>query len=128
WNKVEWTEGKAQESIETLLKDFDSEVEMKEAYGMSTWNVKDQARFASRFGCVPEADYVYDAMRDIVDWQKWGLAGLEDVHSKGGWGLDDEDVEDTSRQIGVLPGDDGNLGIGIPTLWSTWTGDATSLY
>src|SRR5699024_3069601 len=127
WNKVEWTEGNAQESIETLLKDFDSEVEMNDAFGMSTWKVKDQARFASRLGCVPEADYVYDAMRDIVDWQKWGLAGLEDVHSKGGWGLDDEDGEYTSRQIGVMPVDGGNIGIAISASWNTWEDDSEFL-
>ena len=106
---------------------FDSEVETDEAFGMSTWKVKDQARFASHLGCIPEAEYVYDAMSDIVDWQKWGLSGLDGVHSKGGWGLDEEDGEYTSRQIGVMPIDGGEIGIALSASWQTWDEDKSYL-
>lgn len=124
WNQVEWAEGSAQHSIEELLDSFDSEVSMDEAFGMSTWKVKDQARFASHLGCIPEAEYVYGAMREIVDWQKWGLSGLDGVHSKGGWGLDEDDGEYTSRQIGVMPVDGGEIGIALAASWQTWDDDA----
>ena len=127
WQQVEWTEGSAIESIEKLLNDFESDVDMDQAFGMSTWKVKDQARFASRLGCVPESEYVYDAMHDIVEWQKWGLSGLDDVHSKGGWGLDDSDGEYTSRQMGVMPVDGGEVGIAISTSWMTWDDDMSFL-
>lgn len=127
WQQVEWTEGSAIESIQKLLNDFDSNVEMDQAFGMSTWKVKDQARFASRLGCVHESEYVYDAMQDIVDWQKWGLSGLDGVHSKGGWGLDDSDGEYTSRQMGVMPVDGGEVGIAISTSWKTWDDDMSFL-
>ncbi|MGO3043720.1 hypothetical protein [Corynebacterium casei] len=127
WQQVEWTEGSAIESIEKLLNDFESDVEMDQAFGMSTWKVKAQARFASRLGCVPESEYVYDAMQDIVEWQKWGLSGLGDVHSKGGWGLDDSDGEYTSRQMGVMPVDGGEVGIAISTSWMTWDDDMAFL-
>ena len=127
WDQVEWTEGSAQHSIEDLLDSFDSEVETDEAFGMSTWKVKDQARFASHLGCIPEAEYVYDAMSDIVDWQKWGLSGLDGVHSKGGWGLDEEDGEYTSRQIGVMPVDGGEIGIALSASWQTWDEDNSYL-
>ena len=120
-------DGSAQHSIEELLDSFDSEVETDEAFGMSTWKVKDQARFASHLGCIPEAEYVYDAMSDIVDWQKWGLSGLDGVHSKGGWGLDEDDGEYTSRQIGVMPVDGGEIGIAVSASWQTWDDDNSYL-
>lgn len=40
WQQVEWTEGSAIESIEKLLNDFESDVEMDQAFGMSTWKGK----------------------------------------------------------------------------------------
>lgn len=130
WQQVEWAEGSAQESIEALLNDFESNVEMEQAFGMSTWKVKDQARFASRLGCVPEFEYVYEAMQDIVDWQQWGLATLEGVHSKGGWGLDDTNGVYTSRQLGVMPVASQNdvpggaIGVALSMSWDTWGQDS----
>ena len=101
WSHVQWTEGDAGSAVKSLLKEYDSTGEFAEPFGYSTWSLEEQAKFGAHLPCIPEAEQVYDAMDDIVEWQDNGLDKLPDTRAKGGWGLSETDNGYTHRQIGV---------------------------
>lgn len=101
WSHVQWTEGDAGSAVKALLKEYDSTGEFAEPFGYSTWLLEEQAKFGAHLPCIPEAEQVYDAMDDIVEWQDNGLDKLPDTRAKGGWGLSETDNGYTHRQIGV---------------------------
>ena len=101
WSHVQWTEGDAGSAVKSLLKEYDSTGEFAEPFGYSTWLLEEQAKFGVHLPCIPEAEQVYDAMDDIVEWQDNGLDRLPHTRAKGGWGLSEEDNGYTHRQIGV---------------------------
>ena len=101
WSHVQWTEGDAGSAVKALLKEYDSTGEFAEPFGYSTWLLEEQAKFGADLPCIPEAEQVYDAMDDIVEWQDNGLDKLPDTRAKGGWGLSETDNGYTHRQIGV---------------------------
>lgn len=101
WSHVRWTEGDAGSAVTELLKEYGSTGEFEEPFGYSTWLLEDQAEFGAHLPCIPEAEQVYDAMDDIVEWQDNGLDKLPNTRAKGGWGLSEYDNGYTHRQIGV---------------------------
>lgn len=119
WSHVQWTEGDAGSAVKSLLKEYDSTGEFAEPFGYSTWLLEEQAKFGAHLPCIPEAEQVYDAMDDIVEWQDNGLDRLPHTRAKGGWGLSEEDNGYTHRQIGVRETEgtgkdaDGTVGLAI---------------
>ncbi|MGV0362459.1 S-adenosylmethionine synthetase [Corynebacterium minutissimum] len=114
WSHVQWNEGDASSALKDLLDDYGSTGELEEPFGYSRWLLKDQAVFGSHLPCIPEAEYVYDAMDEIVEWQDNGLDKLPNTRAKGGWGLSEEDNGYTHRQVGVRDaGSDGSIGLAI---------------
>ncbi|WP_306507897.1 S-adenosylmethionine synthetase [Corynebacterium sp.] len=113
WSQVAWTEGNAAEAVEALVEDYGSHAHFEETFGYSTWLLADQAVFGSHLPCIPEAEYVYDAMDDIVQWQHNGLDALPNTRAKGGWGLSELDNGYTHRQFGVRNTEDGAVGLAI---------------
>ena len=101
WSHVQWTEGDAGSAVKALLKEYDTTGEFAEPFGYSTWVLEEQAKFGAHLPCIPEAEQVYEAMDDIVEWQDNGLDKLPDTRAKGGWGLSETDNGYTHRQIGV---------------------------
>lgn len=114
WSHVGWNEGDAGHAVKKLLAEYDSRGELEEPFGYSTWLLKDQAVFGSHLPCIPEAEYVYEVMDQIVAWQDNGLDKLPDTRAKGGWGLSEEDNSYTHRQLGVRDtGSGGSVGLAI---------------
>lgn len=114
WSHVQWNEGDASSALKELLDDYGSTGELEEPFGYSRWLLKDQAVFGSQLPCIPEAEYVYDAMDEIVAWQDNGLDNLPNTRAKGGWGLSEEDNGYTHRQVGVRDtGNGGSIGLAI---------------
>lgn len=114
WSHVQWNEGDASSALKELLDDYGSTGELEEPFGYSRWLLKDQAVFGSQLPCIPEAEYVYDAMDEIVAWQDNGLDKLPNTRAKGGWGLSEEDNGYTHRQVGVRDtGNGGSIGLAI---------------
>lgn len=101
WSHVRWTEGDAGSAVTALLEEYGSTGEFEEPFGYSTWLLEEQAEFGAHLPCIPEAEQVYDAMDDIVEWQDNGLDMLPNTRAKGGWGLSEYDNGYTHRQIGV---------------------------
>lgn len=101
WSHVRWTEGDAGSEVTALLEEYGSTGEFEEPFGYSTWLLEEQAEFGAHLPCIPEAEQVYDAMDDIVEWQDNGLDKLPNTRAKGGWGLSEYDNGYTHRQIGV---------------------------
>ncbi|NNG19026.1 hypothetical protein HJ590_05445 [Naumannella sp. ID2617S] len=56
------------------------------AFGQTEWSLAEQAEFAARLPCRPEAAQVYALMGRTDSNQAWGVAGLPGAHLKGGWG------------------------------------------
>lgn len=81
-------------------------------YGWTPWPLSDQAAFATQLPCIEAAEYTYDRMGEIVEWQRYGLGQLPDARFKGGWGPDADDLY-TVRQFGTVPVDDGLIGLAI---------------
>ena len=113
WSHVQWNEGDASSALKELLDDYGSTGELEEPFGYSRWLLKDQAVFGSQLPCIPEAEYVYDAMDEIVAWQDNGLDKLPNTRAKGGWGLSEEDNGYTHRQVGVRDTNGGSVGLAI---------------
>lgn len=114
WSHVQWNEGDASSALKELLGDYGSTGELEEPFGYSRWLLKDQAVFGSHLPCIPEAEYVYEAMDEIVAWQDNGLDKLPNTRAKGGWGLSEEDNGYTHRQVGVRDtGNGGSIGLAI---------------
>ena len=113
WSHVQWNEGDASSALKELLDDYGSTGELEEPFGYSRWLLKDQAVFGSQLPCIPEAEYVYDAMDEIVAWQDNGLDKLPNTRAKGGWGLAEEDNVYTHRQVGVRDTNGGSVGLAI---------------
>lgn len=113
WSHVQWNEGDASSALKELLDDYGSTGELEEPFGYSRWLLKDQAVFGSQLPCIPEAEYVYDAMDEIVAWQDNGLDKLPNTRAKGGWGLSEEDNGYTHRQVGVRGTVGGSVGLAI---------------
>lgn len=85
------------------------------AFGQTIWAMRDQARFAWALPCIDGAEPILAAMNAIVEAQRWGLAMLPDVPSKGGWGPS-PNGDYLVRQMGVLTATGGRLGIAIAAL------------
>ncbi len=82
--------------------------------GLVPWTLNGQAGFASRLACIPEVATVWEAMGDIVPWQRDGLGRIEGMHFKGGWSQEEDGPYSyTYRQFGALPTKDGLLGVAI---------------
>lgn len=113
WSHVQWDEGDASSALKELLGDYGSTGELEEPFGYSRWLLKDQAVFGSHLPCIPEAEYVYEAMDEIVAWQDNGLDKLPNTRAKGGWGLSEEDNGYTHRQVGVRDTNGGSVGLAI---------------
>ena len=110
---MKWNEGVASSALKELLDDYGSTGELEEPFGYSRWLLKDQAVFGSHLPCIPEAEYVYEAMDEIVAWQDNGLDKLPNTRAKGGWGLAEEDNVYTHRQVGVRDTNGGSVGLSI---------------
>lgn len=120
WSQVQWTEGSANEAVEEFLAGHDSHVDMGDGpFGDAVWPLAEQAKFATDMPCMPEADYVYEALSDIVDWQHWGLNAHDDSRAKGGWGLDNPTQIYTHRQFGVIDTDEGQVGVALSITFDT---------
>ncbi|GGF23577.1 hypothetical protein GCM10007298_19400 [Williamsia phyllosphaerae] len=81
-------------------------------FGQTRWSLRDQARFAWRLPCLPDASPVVAAMRSITASQKWGLASLDQSASKGGWGPDTNGSY-LVRQFGIVKGVRGTTGVAL---------------
>lgn len=114
WSQVVWTEGDPAEVINDMLKHYDAEADINTAaFGYSEWPLKQQANFGRQIECIPEAEYVYEALDDVVDWQKEGLSAQPNTRAKGGWGLSEVDDIYTDRQVGEMTIDGGDIGLAI---------------
>lgn len=100
--------------MSTLVEDFNfvHVPALGNPIGRTEWPLSDQAEFATKVECLDTHGTTFDSMGNIVEWQSWGLAKIPDAHYKGGWGLDTEALY-TLRQFGVVPANEGVLGISI---------------
>lgn len=71
------------------------------AFGQTQWSVSDQARFASRLGCLDGADQVLSAMQVSDPAQGYGLRQFVGARMKGGWGPDESGAYEV-RQLGIV--------------------------
>lgn len=85
------------------------------SYGLSDWQLDDQALFAAGLPCLAERDEaaatVYALMGEIDEDQSWGLGRIPGAHFKGGWGPGAEQY--LVRQFGVIETDRGSVAIAI---------------
>lgn len=127
WFQVKWSEespSAATDAIDAVLADADSAAQWQApdaqgdvSFGYAAWLLKDQAKFGAHLACVPESDYVYEAMTDIVDWQRYGLTDMDGVHAKGGWGFDEDSGLYTQRQFGSMEIAGGTVGVAIMVVY-----------
>lgn len=73
--------------------------------GQTVWRLSDQTTFASTLPCLRGSSAVTDAMRRVVDGQRWGLGGIDGARIKGGWGETPDGY--IVRQLAILPGTKG---------------------
>lgn len=82
------------------------------AFGQTTWDLDDQARFAAGLPCLPDAKNVVSLMGQITRSQRWGLGQLPRTRFKGGWGPVGRGY--LVRQLGVITLPDGSkVGVAI---------------
>lgn len=81
------------------------------AFGQARWRLRDQARFTAALPCLAGSDPVTDAMGRVAGGQAWGLAGIDGVRSKGGWGSTPQGY--VVRQLAILPGAKGETAAAV---------------
>lgn len=84
--------------------------------GNAEWALAEQAKFATNLKCLDGADETYEAMGEIVEWQRDGLGTIDGARFKGGWSeeyVEGTPITYTYRQFGVIETADGNVGVAI---------------
>lgn len=85
-------------------------------FGLTTWALADQARFAAGLPCVTGAGLVLALMGKVTSSHRWGLGTLQGARFKGGWGPGPSGRY-LVRQLGVLRLADGSrMGVAVATL------------
>lgn len=113
-------DGKSVEAVEGLLGRYGNAPDMAALglhggsvpYGWTPWLLSDQAAFATQLPCIEAAEYTYDRMGEVVEWQRYGLGQLPEARFKGGWGPGTDDLY-TVRQFGTVPVEEGLIGVAI---------------
>ncbi len=82
------------------------------AFGQADWSLSDQARFAAKLPCLPDADSVTALMSKVVWGQQWGLGRVDSAEFKGGWGPD-ANGNYLVRQFGVVTTPSGQVAIAL---------------
>ncbi len=125
WLHIKNTQKDPTGYIDGVLKEGDSSARWQPAdiygdvsFGYARWLLVDQARFAAHYPCVQDHEYVFDAMDNIVSWQRYGLVSLTGAHAKGGWGYDEESGLYTQRQFGAVDVDGALIGVAITAVRS----------
>ena len=123
WKQVVYNSPDARVVVDKLLAEGESKITWPQTessgnvpYGYTRWLLPDQSKFGAHLACLPKAEYVYDAMGDIVEWQQYGLTRLPHVHAKGGWGYDPELGWYTVRQFGTLEIEGGTIGLAMTSV------------
>lgn len=101
-------------AIDRDLGDLPHTPEVAPLPGETLWPLVEQAQFAAELPCLDTVGTTYEAMGEIVDWQRYGLAEILDAHFKGGWGSDTAEVF-TVRQLGTVPVGKGAVGLAVLT-------------
>ena len=101
-------------AIDLDLGDLPHTPELEPLPGETLWSLKEQAQFAAELPCLDTVGTTYEAMGEIVDWQRYGLAEIPDAHFKGGWGSDTAEMY-TVRQLGTVPVGKGAVGLAVLT-------------
>ena len=82
------------------------------AFGQTEWAVADQAVFGANLPCIDGGGAVLEPMSAIAADQRYGLGTIDGARYKGGWGPD-ESGRYLVREFGVLPTDDGHVGVAV---------------
>lgn len=106
------SEEQARSKIENVIARATPGVEVPDAYGMTDWTFKDQAKFGYYLSRLPKNVLTVDAMYEVVEEQRWGLGEIDDAAFKGGWS-DDDDGSFHSRQFGFVELDGTVYGIAL---------------
>ncbi len=96
-------------------------------FGQTDWSLERTARFAFGLPCVDSAEQVLDRMRSLDPSQRWGLASVDGVPAKSGWGPGNDGAY-LVRQLAVVSNKSGTVGIALaanPADGSLATGVAT---
>lgn len=81
-------------------------------FGRTAWRPEDAARLAATLPCSADAEFVYDAMGQVIPDHQWGLGSLEATsHFKGGWGQSDHGY--LVRQLGVVDSRGGSIAVAL---------------
>ncbi|MGH3551052.1 MAG: hypothetical protein ACRDT5_00315 [Mycobacterium sp.] len=82
------------------------------AFGQTKWPLNEQALFAAHLPCIADSAGVINEMHNIDPSQRWGLATIDGVASKGGWGPGENGAY-LVRQLATLPTPSGWVGIAL---------------
>nr|WP_234791944.1 hypothetical protein [Mycolicibacterium brisbanense] len=93
------------------------------AFGQTDWAMQAQAAFAARLPCLAGAGPVLDDMHKLASDQQWGLAGVDGVAAKGGWGPG-VDGAYLVRQLATVTGPAGTFGVALAAQSDGGTYDA----
>ncbi|GAT08433.1 uncharacterized protein RMCN_1566 [Mycolicibacterium novocastrense] len=72
------------------------------AFGQTIWSLANQAMFLSSAVCDVRNEPIMSLMSEIEPGQRWGLAVIPGVRSKGGWGPSESGAY-LVRQMGIVP-------------------------
>lgn len=87
-------------------------VHVEPAFGVTTWPVPAQARYAQYLASVPDDNPVIQEMHKINPEHSYGLGTIADIPFKGGWS-DADDASFHVRQLGFFTIDGTDYGIAI---------------
>lgn len=85
------------------------------AFGQTVWPLSQEAVFAAHLPCLADSANVINQMRNVEPSQRWGLAAINGVAAKGGWGPG-ETGGYLVRQLGTLATPSGWVGIALAAI------------
>ncbi|WP_232006328.1 hypothetical protein [Mycobacterium sp. 852013-50091_SCH5140682] len=122
----------ASHAVEAILRDGKDTVTVVQsqrvregysAFGQTDWAMQAQAGFAARLPCLAGAGPVLDDMHRLAADQQWGLAGVDGVAAKGGWGPG-VDGAYLVRQLATVSSPSGTFGVALAAQSDGGTYDA----
>jgi hypothetical protein len=81
------------------------------AFGQTQWSLVQQAQFAARLPCIPDASRIVNLMRKLTTDHRWGLAA-KGFAAKGGWGPGIQG-DYLVRQFAIVPIESGHVGVAL---------------
>lgn len=81
------------------------------SFGQTQWTLVNSAVVAAHLPCVRADATTWQLMGQVASDQRWGLGRVKGARFKGGWGPEGSGY--LVRQLGVVPGSTGSLGVAI---------------